>query len=78
MVLKSHVLDFRIFKIQYQNIILNPIQLHLFLIQFSFFVILVFINLNSEEFNSDDVESQLNQKTSDSHKDSADIFIQTL
>ena len=59
-VLKSHVLDPRILKTQYQSITLNPIQLHLFLIQFSFFVTLAFMNFDPEEFNSDDAESQLN------------------
>ena len=60
MIFKSHVLNFRILKIQCQNIILNFIQLHLFSIQFLIFVILVSINLNSKEFNSDDAKSQLN------------------
>ena len=58
-VLKSHVLDPRILETQCQSIILNPIQLHLFSIQFLFPVILVFIDLDSKEFNSDDAEPQL-------------------
>ena len=36
------------------------------------------MNLNPEEFNSNDAEPQLNQETSDSHKDSADILTQIL
>ena len=36
------------------------------------------MNLDSEESNSDDAEPQLNQKTSDSHENSADTLIQTL
>ena len=36
------------------------------------------MNFNSEKFNSDDAESQLNQETSDSHENSADTPIQTL
>ena len=78
MVFKSHVLDLRIFKTQCQSITLDFIQLHLFLIQFLSLVTLVFINLDSKESNPDDTKSQLDQKTSDSHKNSADTFIQTL
>ena len=36
------------------------------------------MNLDSEKFNFNNTESQLNQKTSDSYKNSADTFIQTL
>ena len=36
------------------------------------------MNLNSEEFNSDDTESQLNQKTSNLHKNPADTLTQIL
>ena len=60
MVLKSHILDLRILETQCQSITLNFIQLHLFSIQFLFFVTLAFIDLDSEEFNSDNAESQLN------------------
>ena len=35
-------------------------QLHLFSIQFSFLIILAFMDFNSEESNSDDVKLQLN------------------
>ena len=78
MILKFYVLNLRIFETQCQSIILDFIQLHLFSIQFFFFVILIFMNLNSEEFNSDDAEPQLNQETSDSHENSANIPTQTL
>ena len=78
MVFKFYILDLRIFKTQCQNIILNPIQLHLFSIQFSFFVILAFMNLDSEEFNPDDAEPQLDQETSDFYENSADTSTQTL
>ena len=57
MVLKSHILDLRILKTQCQSIILDSIQLHLFSIQFLFLVILAFMNLDSEEFYSDNAES---------------------
>ena len=53
-------------------------QLHLFSIQSLFFIILTFMNFDSEKSNPDDVKPQLNQKTSNSHKNSADIFTQTL
>ena len=36
------------------------------------------MNFNSEEFNSDDVKSQLNQEISDFYENSTDILIQTL
>ena len=36
------------------------------------------MNLNSEEFNFDNAEPQLNQKTSDFHKNSADTPTQIL
>ena len=36
------------------------------------------MNLDSKEFNFDDAEFQLNQKTLNSYKNSTDILIQTL
>ena len=36
------------------------------------------MNLNSEKFNLDDAEFQLNQETLDFYEDSANIFTQTL
>ena len=36
------------------------------------------MNFNSEEFNSDNAEFQLNQETSDFYENSADIPTQTL
>ena len=36
------------------------------------------MNLDSEEFNFDDAELQLNQKTSDFYENSADILTQIL
>ena len=78
MVFKSHVLDLRILETQCQNITLDPIQLHLSSIQSLFFVTLAFMNLDSEEFNPDDAESQLDQETPDSHENSADTPTQTL
>ena len=36
------------------------------------------MNFNSKKFNLDNTKPQLNQETSDSHKDSADIPTQTL
>ena len=60
MVLKSHILDPRILKIQCQSIILDSMQLHLFSIQSLSLVTLASMNFDSEKSNSDDAKSQLN------------------
>ena len=78
MVLKSHILDPRILETQCQSIILNPIQLHLFSIQFLSFVTLAFIDFDPEESNSDDAKFQLDQETSNPHENPADTPTQTL
>ena len=78
MVLKSHVLNFRILKTQCQSITLDSIQLHLSSIQSLSLVIITFMNLDSEKFNPDDAEPQLNQETSNFHENPADTPTQTL
>ncbi len=65
-------------KLQSQIIILDSVQLHLFLIISAFLQILVFMNLKIEEFNIEDVKSQLDQNILNLDKDSADILTQTL
>jgi len=65
-------------KLQSQIIILDSIQLHLFLVISAFLQILVLMNLEIEEFNVEDVESQLDQDTLNLDEDSADTFTQTL
>ncbi len=65
-------------KFQSQIIILDLVQLYLFLIISAFLQILTFMNLKIKEFNIKDVESQLNQNILNLDEDFADIFIQTL
>ncbi len=65
-------------KFQSQIIILDSVQLHLFLIISALLQILVFMNLEIEEFNIKDVKFQLNQDILNLDEDFADIFTQTL
>jgi len=65
-------------KLQSQIIVLDSIQLHLFLIILALLQILVLMNLEIEEFNVEDVKSQLDQDTLNLDKDFADTFTQTL
>jgi len=65
-------------KLQSQIIALDSVQLHLFLIISTFSQILAFMNLKIEEFNVEDVKSQLNQDALNLDEDSADILTQTL
>jgi len=65
-------------KLQTQIITLDSIQLHLFLIISALLQILAFMNLEMEEFNVEDVKSQLNQNILNLDEDFADTFIQTL
>jgi len=72
------IFNIKIMKLQLQIIALNSVQLHLFLIISAFLQILVLMNLEIEEFNVEDVKSQLNQDILNLDEDSADIFTQTL
>ncbi len=65
-------------KLQSQIITLDSVQLHLFSITSAFLQILVFMNLEIEEFDVEDIKSQLNQDILNLDEDSADIFTQTL
>ncbi len=65
-------------KLQSQTITLDSVQLHLFSITSAFLQILVFMNLEIEEFDVEDIKSQLNQDILNLDEDSADIFTQTL
>jgi len=65
-------------KLQSQIIILDSIQLHLFLVISALLQILAFMNLEIEEFNVENVKFQLNQNTLNLDEDSADILTQTL
>jgi len=64
--------------LQSQIIILDSVQLHLFSIFSIFLLTLALMNLEVEEFDVEDVESQLDQDISNLNEDSADTFTQTL
>ena len=76
--LKFHVWNFKLVKLQCKIVILNFIQLHLNLTQSKSSFILTFINMNFEKFEFDDSKSQLNQETFISNENSIDISTQTL
>jgi len=65
-------------KLQSQIIILNSVQLHLFSIISAFLPILVLMNLEIEEFDVENIKSQLDQDILNLDKDFADILTQTL
>ncbi len=65
-------------KLQSQIITLDSVQLHLFSITSALLQILAFMNLKIEEFNVEDVKSQLDQNILNLDKDFADILTQTL
>jgi hypothetical protein len=90
-ILKTHVLDLnivenlvldvfdiKVMKLQSQIIILNSVQLYLFSVTSAFLQILALMNLEIEEFNVEDIKSQLDQDTLNLDEDSADILTQTL
>jgi len=90
-ILKTYVLDFdivenltldvfniKVMKLQSQIITLNSVQLHLFSIISAFLQILALMNLEIEEFNVENIESQLDQDTLNLDEDSADTLTQTL
>ncbi len=61
-------------KLQSQIITLDSVQLHLSSIISALLQILVFMNLKLEEFNVEDVKSQLNQDILNLDEDFADTF----
>jgi len=65
-------------KLQSQIIALNSIQLHLFSVISAFLQILALMNLEIEEFNVENIKSQLDQDILNLDEDFADIFTQTL
>ncbi len=65
-------------KLQSQIITLNSIQLHLFSVTSASLQILAFMNLEIEEFNVENIKSQLTQDILNLDEDSADILTQTL
>jgi len=54
------IFNIKIMKLQSQIIILNSVQLHLFLITSALLQILTFMNLEIEEFNVENIKFQLN------------------
>ncbi len=65
-------------KFQSQIISLDSVQLHLFSTISAFLQILTFMNLEIEEFDIENIKSQLDQDTLNLDEDSADILTQTL
>ncbi len=65
-------------KLQLQIIILNSVQLHLFLIISASLQILTFMNLEIKEFDVENVKSQLDQDILNLNEDFVDTFTQTL
>ncbi len=65
-------------KLQSQIIALNSVQLHLFSVISASSQILAFMNLEIEEFNVENIKSQLDQDTLNLDEDSADTLTQTL
>ncbi len=90
-ILKTHVLDLnivenlafdifdiKVMKLQSQIIALDSVQLHLFSVISAFLQILALMNLKIEEFDVENIKSQLNQDILNLDEDSADILTQTL
>jgi len=73
-----NVFDIKVMKLQSQIITLDSVQLHLFSVISAFSQILAFMNLKIEEFDVENVESQLDQDTLNLDENSADILTQTL
>jgi len=65
-------------KFQSQIITLDSIQLYLSLIISALLQILAFMNLEIEEFNIENIKSQLDQDILNLDEDFADILTQTL
>ena len=65
-------------KLQSQIITLDSVQLHLFSVISASSQILAFMNLEIEEFNVENIKSQLDQDTLNLDEDSADTLTQTL
>jgi hypothetical protein len=87
-ILKTHVLNFKIvenliFNVKVMNlqlhiIILNSVLLHLFSVSLTFLHILIFMNLEIEESDIENIKFQLNQDILNLDENSANTLIQTL
>jgi len=65
-------------KLQSQIIALDSVQLHLFSVTSTSSQILTLMNLEIEEFDVENIKSQLDQNTLNLDEDSADTLTQTL
>ena len=65
-------------KLQSQIIALDSVQLHLFSIISALLQILAFMNLETKEFNDENIKFQLDQDILNLDEDFADILTQTL
>jgi len=65
-------------KLQSQIIALDSVQLYLFSVISALLQILTFMNLEIEEFDVENIKSQLNQDTLNLDEDFADTFTQIL
>jgi len=72
------IFNIKVMKLQSQIIILNSVQLHLFSVISASSQILAFMNLEIEEFDVENIKSQLDQDILNLDEDFADILIQTL
>jgi len=87
-ILKTHVLNLKIvdnlifnvkvMNLQLQIIVLDSVQLHLFLVFLTLLHILTFINLEIKKFNIEDIKLQLDQNILNLNEDFANTFTQTL
>jgi len=72
------IFNIKVTKLQSQIIALNLVQLHLSSIISASLQILVLMNLEIEEFNVENIKSQLDQDILNLDEDFADILTQTL
>ena len=76
--LKFHVWNLKLVKLQCKIVTLNFIQLHSNSTQSKLSIILTLMNMNFEKLEFDDSKSQLNQENFNSNENSIDVSTQTL
>ena len=76
--LKFHVWNLKLVKLQCKIVTLNFIQLHSNSTQSKLSIILTLMNMNFEKLEFDDSKSQLNQEIFNSNENSIDVSTQTL
>jgi len=72
------IFNIKVIKLQSQIIALDSVQLHLFSVISTFLQILAFMNLEIEEFDVENIKSQLDQDILNLDEDFVDTFTQTL